>query len=441
MVQTTPKTPMMSRMRTWQRFSIFILLGMLLSWLISCGGPSSTDRSATNGTAEVEFWTMQLQPKFTSYFEDLIASFEGDHPDKQVSWVDVPWSAMQSKILTAVSAKTAPDVVNLNPDFAFQLASRNAWLTLDDKITPEARDRYLPKIWQASTLNGESFGIPWYLTSRIAIYNTQLFQQADIKQPPKTYAELATAAKQIKEKTGKYAFFITLVPEDSAELMEALVQMGVELVDQSGNAAFNTPAGKAAFEYWIDLYKDGLLPKEVLTQGHRRAIELYQAGETALLSSSPEFLSTIATNAPDIAEVSASSSQITGETGKKAVAVMNLVIPRDTQNPDAALDFALFVTNNENQLAFAKAANVLPSTVDALEDEYFQSVPEDAAAADKARLVSAQQLEDAEVLVPPLPDIKQLQKILYENLQAAMLGEKSADEALADAEEAWNSRS
>jgi len=30
--------------------------------------------------------------------------------------------------------------------------------------------------------------------------------------------------------------------------------------------------------------------------------------------------------------------------------------PRDTRQPDAALKFALFVTNNENQLGFAKAA-------------------------------------------------------------------------------------
>ena len=43
---------------------------------------------------------------------------------------------MESKILTAVSAKTAPDVVNLNPDFAAQLASRNAWLNLDEQEFP-----------------------------------------------------------------------------------------------------------------------------------------------------------------------------------------------------------------------------------------------------------------------------------------------------------------
>ena len=58
---------------------------------------------------------MQLQPQFTDYFNKLIATFESENPGLKVRWVDVPWTAMESKILTAVSAKTAPDVVNLNP--------------------------------------------------------------------------------------------------------------------------------------------------------------------------------------------------------------------------------------------------------------------------------------------------------------------------------------
>ena len=52
---------------------------------------------------------MQLQPDFTDYFNELIAAFEAENPDITVRWIDVPWGDMQSKILTAVSAGTAPD--------------------------------------------------------------------------------------------------------------------------------------------------------------------------------------------------------------------------------------------------------------------------------------------------------------------------------------------
>jgi putative chitobiose transport system substrate-binding protein len=431
---------MMRSLRGWKRFGLLALVGVLLSWLISCGGPSGNTSINADGKQEVEFWTMQLQPDFTDYFNELIAQFETENPDIAVRWVDVPWADMQSKILTAVSAGTAPDVVNLNPDFASQLASRNVWLPLEDRISAEDKAVYLPKIWNASSLDGTSFGLPWYLTTRVTLYNQEIFEAAGISAPPATYEELATVAAQVKEATGKYAFFISFVPEDAADVLQSFVQMGVTLVNEDGTAAFNTPEGKAVFQYWTDLYQQELLPQEVLTQGHRRAVELYQAGETAVLASGAEFLSTIETNAPDIAAATASAPQISGSTGKKNVAVMNLVIPQSTDIPDAALKFALYVTNDDNQLSFAKAANVLPSTVGALSDSYYTDPPTDASPVSIARSVSASQMEDAEVLIPAMEDVKTLQKAIYENLQAAMLGQKTVDEAIADAAAEWDGR-
>ncbi|MEH2068499.1 MAG: sugar ABC transporter substrate-binding protein [Nostoc sp.] len=432
----------MIQLRKFKQFTALLLLGLLTSWIVSCstGNVGTDTKQATSRGTTIEFWTMQLQPQFTDYFKGLITNFESQNSGIKVNWVDVPWAAMENKILAAVSGKTPPDVVNLNPGFASQLAGRNAWLDLDTKVPNDVRSSYLPNIWESSTLNGKSFGIPWYLTTRLTIYNTDLLKQAGISKPPATYAELAQIAQQIKDKTGKYAFFVTFVPQDSGEVLESFVQMGVTLIDAQGKAAFNSPQGKAAFQYWVDLYKKGLLPKEALTQGHRHAIDLYQSGETVFLASGPEFLKAIANNAPKIAQASEIAPQLTGDTGKKNVAVMNIVIPRDSKQPDAAVKFALFVTNDENQLAFAKAANVLPSTVKALSDSYFKDVPANASTIEKARVISAKELQHAEILTPTLKDFNQLQKAVYENLQAAMLGEKTVDKAVEDAAQQWNQR-
>lgn len=399
-----------------------------IALLVSCGQPKASP--------EVEFWTMQLQPKYTEYFQGRIAEFEAQNPGVKVRWVDVPWAGMESKILTAVAGKTVPDVVNLNPGFASQLAARGAWLELNDKVPTNVQQQYLPKIWQASVLDGRSFGVPWYLTTRIAIYNSDLLKQAGVAKPPSTFQELIKTAQVVKEKTGKYAFFATLVPEDSGEVLEMFVQEGVTLVDGQGKAAFNTPKGKAMFQAWVDLYKKGWLPKEALTEGHRYAIDLYQRGDSAILQSSPEFLRGIGANAPAVAKVSLPAPQITGESGKRNVAVMNLVVPKGSDQPENALKFALFLANEQNQLSFAKAANVLPSVSKALQDPHFSKPgPEPV---DQARVISAQQLKDAQVLIPTMKNGKLLQKVIYENIQAAMLDKKTVDQAIADAEKAWN---
>jgi putative chitobiose transport system substrate-binding protein len=426
----------MIKITNFRRFLICGLLGLVLTGVVSCL------KSPTVQSPQLEFWTMQLQPKFNDYFKDAIGKFEVANPGTKVHWVDVPWGAMQGKIQAAMGAKTAPDVVNLNPDFATQLAARNAWLDLDTVLTKGENKEYLPRIWQAGTLNGKAFSFPWYLTTNVTIYNQDLLTKAGVLKPPATYQELAQAAKQIKEKTGKYALFTTFVPEDSNDVLESLVQMGVELVDKQGKAAFNTPAGKAAFQYWVDLYQQGLLPKESLTQGHQQGIQLYQAGETAMLSAGAPFIDTIAKNAPQIAKVSAVAPQISGQTGKKGVAVMNLVIPRTTNKPDAAVKFALFITNATNQLAFAQASDTLPSNDRAITDYKTKLTSSaDKSVLAKGKLISAEQLSQSDVLIPPLKNLSVLKKAIYDNLQAAMLGEKTVEQAITTAAGTWDAAS
>ncbi len=416
-----------------RRFLVGGLVGLVLTGVVSCL------KSPSSSTPQLEFWTMQLQPKFNDYFKDAIAKFEVANPGIKVHWVDVPWGAMQGKIQAAMGAKTAPDVVNLNPDFAIQLAAKNAWLDLDPILTKGENKEYIPSIWQAGTLDGKAFSFPWYLTTNVTIYNQELLTKAGVVKPPTTYQELAQAAKQIKEKTGKYAFFTTFVPEDTNDVLESLVQMGVKLVDKQGKAAFNTPAGKAAFQYWVDLYKQGLLPKEALTQGHQQGIQLYQAGETAMLSAGAPFIDTIAKNAPQIAKVSAVAPQISGQTGKKGVAVMNLVIPRSTKMSEAAVKFALFVTNANNQVAFAQASDTLPSNIKAVA-EYKTKLASsnDKSALAQGKSIGAEQLSQSEILIPPLKNLNLLKKSIYENLQAAMLGEKTVEQAVTTAAADWD---
>jgi putative chitobiose transport system substrate-binding protein len=219
--------------------------------------------------------------------------------------------------------------------------------------------------------------------------------------------------------------------------------MGVTLLDGRRRAAFDTPAGRRAFAFWSDLYRRGLLPREVVSQGYRRAIELYQAGELAQVASGPDFLRNLQTNAPGIAAITGSWPPLTGDDGAANVAVMNLVVPKQTRLPREAIDFALFLSNAPNQLAFAEEARVLPSSRQALsrlESRLRGGLPAEPQQrlVEEARILSARTLADARVLVPPTPGLKRLQSIVYTQLQRAMLGEVDSDAALRQAAAEWN---
>ena len=409
--------------------------------LAGCGRPRAERR-------QLQVWTLDLAPKFNDTINGAIAAWERQHPDVDVVWTDVPWGSVERKLLAAVFARTAPDVVNLNPLFAANLASKGGLLPLDPLLPPGAEASYLPRLWQAGRSAGpdgrpQQFTVPWYLTVRITLANTGLLRQAGYTAPPRRWQEVPAYAEAVKRKTGRYALFVTVVPDDSAELLESMVQMGVTLLDGRQRAAFNTPAGRRAFAFWTDLYRRGLLPREVVSQGYRRAIELYQSGELAQVGSGAEFLRSIQTNAPRIAAVTRPFPPLTGASGDANVAVMNLAVPKQTRLPREALSFALFLTDATNQARFAEQARVLPSSKGALRQleaglRRERPTSPDEALVQQARLLSADTLERARVLVPASPGVKRLQAIIYTQLQRAMLGQLSSDAALAEAERQWN---
>ncbi|MCH2047699.1 MAG: sugar ABC transporter substrate-binding protein [Trichodesmium sp. ALOHA_ZT_67] len=417
----------------WKRFKIFTILGLIITIFIGCTSPYPILK-----TKEIEFWTIQLQPQFTNYFNQLIADFEADNPDLSVRWVDLPWSEIESKIESAIVTETLPDIVNLNSSFTHLLTRPNAWLNLDTILSDSVRNEYLPNLWQCSQINGKSLGIPWYGTMNITIYNSELFKEAELEEPPTNYTELAKVARQIKEKTDKYAFFVSFSPQGGNEVLESFGKMGVELINVDGKAAFNTPLGEAVFKYWVDLYREDLLPEEVLTEGIQAGEDLYQAGETAMVFSGPEFITAISENIPEIGKVSFPTSQITGKTDKKGIVLMNFAISSKTKLPDGALKFVLFITNYQNQMAFAQETNVLPSTTKTLENSYFQNISSDASTQDRGRVISANQILAAEVLLPPIKNLDKLKQIIYQSLQEAMLAEKTIEQAIADAASEWD---
>ena len=422
-----------------RRFLLLAPVAALL--LLAACRPGDSGRPAA--VREISVWTLDLAPRFSPYMERVIAAWEQRHPGLKVRWTDVPWSSVERKLLAAVFARTAPDLVNLNPPFAANLASKGGLLDLDPVLPPGAAQGYLPRVWEAGRQGDEQFAVPWYLTARVTMANQRLLRQAGYAAPPRRWQEVPAYAEAVRRRTGRYALFVTVVPDDSAELMESMVQMGVRLLDARRRASFNSAAGRRAFAFWTDLYRRGLLPREVVSQGYRRAIELYQAGELAQVASGPDFLHNLRTNAPGIAAVTTPHPPLTGPGGEANVAVMNLVVPRGSSRAREAVSFALFLTDAANQLAFAEEARVLPSSREALRQLRSRWSGTAAAGGEdrlvrQARVLSADTLDSAKVLVPATPGVKRLQAILYTQLQRAMLGQIGSDEALAAAEREWN---
>lgn len=406
------------------------LFGGLVGLLLGAG-------QAYSQPAQIQFWTMQLSPFHDAYIRGVIQSFEKQHPDIRVRWVDVPWSEMEKKTLTAVAAATpqrpAPDVVNLNPQFASKLAEFGALADPERFLSTAEVASYLPAAWQANRLDGKTFGLPWYLTTSIMLYNKSLLNRAGVTVPT-TYAELLPAAKQIRAATGRYAYFPAL---DGSTPLETLVSMGAPILSDDGcRAGFINTKGESIFDFHRQLYQGGLVPKNVVTEGHRKAVEMFLSGQVAMVTTGMQFLQSIKNNNPGLYADVGVALQLGGEGTAPNIAAMNVAVLERSPNKQAAFKFAAFLTNAANQTEFARRVPILPSSVASYNDKFFSTTTGDALL-DEARALSVKQVKTGAVLVPPMRKYSKFRSDYARNLQAVMLGRKTVGGALADTDATW----
>lgn len=411
----------------------------LLAAILTLGSVSACDNSenTTDGKNKLELWTMQLKPTFNDYMNGLIDSYKKQNPNIEVEWVDLPSKEIEQKTLTSIAGGNSPDIVNLNPGFTAKLAEEGALADLEPLVQLEVKNTYLPNIWSSSTFSNKTYGFPWYLSTAITIYNKDLFKKAGIEKAPQSFDELESMGEKIKSKTGKYIYMPNFA--DSGKFLEFMTQQGVSLVSSDNSKAeFNTPDAEKFLNYWIDLSKKGIIPKDSITNGHREAIDKFQAGETAVLLSGPQFLNIIKQNAPQLYSSIGVAPQLTGSANKIGVGVMNLVIPESSKNKTEAVKLAQFITNKENQLSFSKIVTILPSVTEATKDSYFTTLSAKPTLDEQARKISAEQLTNGTVLLPQVNKWAELSKTFDQYFQQAFLGQLTAKEALTKAETDWN---
>jgi putative chitobiose transport system substrate-binding protein len=387
------------------------------------------------GPITLEFWTLQMDT-FADTLKPMFAAYERSHPNVRIQWVDVPFSEGPKRTLTAIMSDQVPDVVNLNPDFSAVLASRGALIDMNAALPENVRQSYLPVAWEGATLKqpgGKSiaFGLPWYVTSSVTLYNKGILKKAGLGGPPKTFAELPDFARTVKEKTGVYGLMPVIA--ESGNFLKELKKVGVPLYDAQGRAVFATDRAIEYLAHFVEMYKEGWVPAEAITESHQAAVGRYQAGTLAMFLIGPNFLKIVKENAPEIYAHTDVAPQFPQDAAYKDFSLMVLVVPRKSAHPKEAADFAAFITNAQNQLALAQAAPVLPSVTRALKEPYFQESGS-ADLMDRGRSVSAKQLLSATEAYQILPAQNAINEIVDHYVQLAMLEKLPPTDALRQAQ-------
>lgn len=385
----------------------------LLIITISILGLTACSIRKENEQKVVTLWTLQMGD-FSDYMYKIIRTYEKDHPNVQIKWVDVPFSEGEKRTLAAVMTDNPPDLINLNPDFSALLAQKGTLEEIPEEVTVD----FNPEIINALKYNDKLYSIPWYATSAITIYNKDLFQQSGIIRLPKTYKELAAISEKVKENTGAYAYLPTITENDT--MVKILNKYGI-------SEAEDYPKAQKVFEMFKNLYQKELIPAESITFTHREALEQYMAGKIVFFQGGANFLNMIKENAPSVYEQTDVTEQIKGPVGQNDFSVMNFVIPSRAKHKKEALDFCLYLTNEQNQLELARMTNVIATNSSALKNAFYN---DDSTLEAKARSISAKQINRITPQLRQRRNQKEINTQVNAAVQSALLNKDSIESIL-----------
>lgn len=372
---------------------------------------------------EVVFWTLQMSD-FSPYINGVIENFENENPDIKIKWIDVPFSEGEKRTLASVLSDNPPDLVNLNPDFSAILAQKGAL----EEIPVEMTQQYLPEIINSLKFNDKIYSLPWYATSAVTIYNKNLFNQANVK-VPKNYNELKTIAPQIKTETNAYVFLPNLSENDT--MLKILNKYGINSSD-----TINSQKSVEIFEFFKYLYANDLIPKESITQTHREALEKFMSENIAMFQAGANFLNMIKENAPTTYTHTDVAPQLIGDLEQNDFSLMNFVIPLRAKHKQEALKFALFLTNEENQLELAKLTNILAVNRKTLENEFYTKYDSNDLMS-KARVISAKQLNKIQPTLKTARNQKEINTLINSAVQEILLDKAETPSILDRVSKNW----
>jgi multiple sugar transport system substrate-binding protein len=293
------------------------------------------------------------------------------------------------------------------------------WLMDMTDYVNSRKDEFVPSTLESVTYDGKIWGAPRVTDAGFLYYRTD-----EVKSVPATWQEVYDIAKQKGGIVYQGASYEGL----TCNFLElAFAAGGKVLSDDGKKSEINSPENLKALQFMVDGIKSGAAPKAVTTYMEEPARRAFESGKATFERQWP-YAYALGKAAPKIKGKFAVAPFPSFEGGGKAgiLGGHNMVVSAYSKNPGAALKFIDFMTSADemkfNAVKYSKSP-VLKATY--------------ADSAVKKAIPFADQLQQAVEQAksrPVTPVYSLVSSAIYKNVNAALSGEMSAQDALKKAD-------
>ena len=403
---------------------------------ISAVGISMMSTLAIAETELTMYYPVAVGGALTKTVDKMVDGFMKENPDIKVNAIYAGnYNDARVKALAAMKSGQAAQLSVMFSIDLFELLELGAIVPFDDVVKTEEEKAWLksfyPSLMENGVTNGKTYGIPFQRSTIVMYYNKDAFRAAglDPEKPPATWPELIDMSKKLTKSDGtQWGLMIPSTGYPYWMFSALSMQNDQVLMSGSGDQTyFNDPKVVEALSFWKDLgSKHEVMPKGMIEWGTLR--QNFLEGRTAMMWHSTGNLSTVKKNAKfdfGVAMLPAGKRRGTPTGGG------NFYIFKSSSEEEraASLKFVRYMTSPDSSAAWSVATGYMgisPESykTDTLKD-YIKEFPPAAVARDQLEFATAE-LSTYQA--------GRIRKGLDDAIQAALIGTKSPEEALSEAQ-------
>jgi multiple sugar transport system substrate-binding protein len=331
----------------------------------SSAGQTGAAVSTGAATGTITVWAMGAEGE---KLPELAKEFEAANPGAKVNVTAIPWDAAHDKFTTAITANKTPDVAMVGTTWMGEFAGLDA---LDPTPSQIDKSVFFEGAQKTTEVGGTSYGIPWYVETRVLFYRSDLAEKAGYDAAPTDQAGLKEMAKAMQTKAGaKWGIGLQAGGTGSWQtLMPFAWSNGADLTKDDGKAYnFDSPEILEATKYYQSFFTDGISNKSAPATPTTEPD--FASGAVPMFISGPWMMSAVEKvggegfkdkyNVAPIPAGTAGSSSFVGGS--------NLAVFKNTQNRDTSWKFVQWLADPKVQAKWYTMSTDLPSVKSAWED-------------------------------------------------------------------------
>ncbi|MBU9711908.1 ABC transporter substrate-binding protein [Evansella tamaricis] len=387
------------------------------------------------------YYPIAVGGPLTQVIEKMADDFHADFPNIKVNPIYTgSYDETMTRTQTAVQGNNAPELAVLLSTELYTLLDMDAIIPLDELIEDNGGEEFIndffPAFLENAQTGGSTYGIPFQRSTIVLYYNKEAFEEAglDPEKGPENWDELVAYAEKLTQTDGngnveRWGVEIPTSGFPYWLFQGFALQNGKNLMSDDGKEVyFDTPENVEALQLWLDLaHEYNVMPQDVIDWATVPSDFIEE--KTAMIYHTTGNLTNIRNNAGFEFGVSfmPGNKQYGSPTGGGNFYIFKDV-PEEKQQ--AAWEFVKWVSEPERAAQWSIDTGYVAVRESAYETElmaaYVEDFPQAAVARDQLEFASAELSTHQNGRV---------YKAINDNLQAAVVGQKTPEEALKDAQE------